>query len=97
MLPDPPPKRARFETDVAARPHRATVRDAVVHNPEVALKMSTLVTQYSVPGLEAIPPPKKARFETDVAARPYRATLREAVVHTPEMLLKMSTTLKGLP
>ncbi len=37
----PPPKRARFETDVAARLSRATLRDAVVHDPEVALKMST--------------------------------------------------------
>ena len=39
--PSPPPKRARFETDVAARTYRATLRDAVVHNPEVTLKIST--------------------------------------------------------
>ena len=37
----PPPKRARFETDVAARLPRATLRDAVVHNPEMLLKIST--------------------------------------------------------
>jgi hypothetical protein len=38
---NPPPKRARFETDVAARAPRATLRYATVHKPEVALKIST--------------------------------------------------------
>ena len=33
----PPPNRARFETDVAARFCRATLRVAVVHTPEVLL------------------------------------------------------------
>ena len=37
----PPPKRARFEMDVAAKLNRATLRVAVVHNPEVTLKIST--------------------------------------------------------
>ena len=37
----PPPNRARFETDVAARLYRATLSVAVVHNPEVTLKIST--------------------------------------------------------
>ena len=39
----------------------ATLSVAVVHNPEVTLKISTT--------LEKIPPPNRARFETDVAAR----------------------------
>ena len=39
--PCPPPNRARFETDVAAREYRATLNVAVVHNPEVTLKIST--------------------------------------------------------
>ena len=42
-LPNPPPNRARFETDVAARPFRATLRMAVVHTPEVLLKISTVL------------------------------------------------------
>jgi hypothetical protein len=37
----PPPNRARFETDVAARKLRATLSVAVVHNPETLLKIST--------------------------------------------------------
>jgi hypothetical protein len=41
----PPPKRATFETDVAARLNRGTLRSAVVHNPEVALKMSTTLEE----------------------------------------------------
>ena len=39
----PPPNRARFETEVAASCDRATLRDAVVHNPEMLSKMSTTV------------------------------------------------------
>jgi hypothetical protein len=85
----PPPKRARFETDVAARYPRPTLRDAVVHKPEVALKMSTTLKGTC----EFCPPPKRARFETDVAATVSRATLRIAVIHKPEATLKMSTTL----
>ena len=87
--PYPPPKRARFETETAARLYRPTLRDAVVHNPEMLSKMST--TLEIEPPVN--PPPKRARFETDVAARYIRATLREAVVHNPEVALKMSTTL----
>jgi hypothetical protein len=68
----PPPNRARFETDVAARPHRAALRLAVVHTPEVLLKISTVLER---PELSP-PPPNRARFETDVAARQHRATLR---------------------
>ena len=41
MLLAPPPNRARFETDVATRLYRATLREAVVHNPDVTLKIST--------------------------------------------------------
>ena len=41
-MPFPPPNRARFETDVAARLDRATLRFAVVHIPEVLLKISTM-------------------------------------------------------
>ena len=62
----PPPKRARFETDVAAMYPRATLREAVVHNPEMLLKMSTTLEG---PPPETCPPPKRARFETEVAAR----------------------------
>ena len=67
-LVSPPPKRARFETDVAARKYRATLRDAVVHNPEVTLKISTTLETPEPPEFSP-PPPKRARFETDVAAR----------------------------
>ena len=42
-LPAPPPNRARFETDVAARFARATLRMAVVHTPEMLLKISTVL------------------------------------------------------
>jgi hypothetical protein len=42
-LSPPPPNRARFETDVAARFTRATLRMAVVHTPEVLLKISTVL------------------------------------------------------
>ncbi len=86
----PPPNRAIFETDVAARPPRETLRLAVVHTPEVLLKISTALEH--TPEL-LNPPPNRARFETDVAARYHRATLRVAVVHTPVMLLKISTVL----
>jgi hypothetical protein len=37
----PPPNRAKFEMDVAASKLRAILREAVVHNPEVTLKIST--------------------------------------------------------
>ena len=72
-LVSPPPKRARFETDVAARKYRATLREAVVHNPEMLLKISTTLER---PELSS-PPPNRARLETDVAASPLRATLRQ--------------------
>jgi hypothetical protein len=91
---DPPPQRAMFETEVAASQSRATLRDAVVHNPEVLLKMSTTLDGTLEKALGfTCPPPNRARFETEVAARLYRATLRDAVVHNPEVLLKISTTL----
>jgi hypothetical protein len=58
---NPPPNRARFETDVAAKRDRETLRDVVVHNPDVTLKISTT--------LEGNSTPNRARLETDVAAR----------------------------
>jgi hypothetical protein len=45
---------------------------AVVHNPEMLLKISTTSYTSEPPS----PPPNKARFETDVAASSRRATLR---------------------
>ena len=63
-LPSPPPNRARFETDVAVRNDRATLREALVQNPDVMLKIST--TLELLPEL-SIPPPNRARMETDVA------------------------------
>jgi hypothetical protein len=82
----PPPNSAWFETDEAPKQHRATLKEALLHNPEVTLKISTT--------FEALhPPPKRARFETDVAASQLRATVRKAVVHNPEVTLKISTTL----
>jgi hypothetical protein len=85
----PPPNRARLDTDVAARYHRATLREAVVHNPDVTLKISTTLEGRP----EVVPPPNRARLDTDVAASEDRATLREAVVHNPDVTLKISTTL----
>jgi hypothetical protein len=80
----PPPNRARFETDVAARYCRPALREAVVHNPDVTLKISTA---FELMRSSARPPPKRARFETDAEARAHRATLRLAVVHNPEVTL----------
>ena len=44
-LRDPPPNRARFETDVATSKLRPTLSVALVHNPEVTLKISTTLDQ----------------------------------------------------
>jgi hypothetical protein len=90
----PPPNRAMFEADVAARPHRVTVRDAVVHNPEVTLKISTTLEILTTLSTSTTPPPNRARFGIEVAARYCRPTLRHAVVHNPEVALKISTTLE---
>jgi hypothetical protein len=78
-----------LETDVATRTDRAALRLAVVHNPDVTLKISTTLERpYN------FPPPNRARLETDVAASIYRATLRLAVVHNPDVTSKISTTIK---
>jgi hypothetical protein len=78
--------------DVAASSRRAKVRVALVHSPEVALKISTRLERPEL----VRPPPNRARFETDVAARYQRATEREAVVHNPDAALKISTRSEGL-
>jgi hypothetical protein len=93
----PPPNRARFDTEVAAKDRRAALREAVVHIPEVTLKISTALEGRPQPTEESAPPPNRARSETDVAAKYPRATLREAVVHNPEVTLKTSTTFWGAP
>jgi hypothetical protein len=92
----PPPNRARLETDVATKDRRATLRDAVVHKPEVSLKTSTTLEGRPQPQQSA-PPPNRARSEMDVVAKYPRAILREAVVHNPEITLKTSTTFEGVP
>jgi vacuolar-type H+-ATPase catalytic subunit A/Vma1 len=61
---------------------------AVVHNPDVTLKISTTLEGRIEEA--SYPPTYRARLDTDVAARLYRATLRDAVVHDPDVTLKIS-------